>query len=104
VLDSIDGHWKAIGEGRFRAAYGYLGPALATGESRWVSNHEADGITSVSYEFHVVRNGGSTATVAVDQLRTEDAHGCHNWSGDYTMIKADSKWLITGTTIQPTPC
>jgi hypothetical protein len=104
ALASINGHWKAIANHRFADAYGYLGPALASGQSTWVSNHQGDGITSVSYAFHVVQNDGSAATVAVDQLRTVDVHGCERWSGDYAMTKQNGRWLINGTTIHATPC
>jgi hypothetical protein len=104
VTTAIDGHWQAIKDHRFSDAYGYLGGPLATGESTWVSNHQADGIQSVSYQFHVARNDGSTATVAVDALQTVDTHGCKNWSGDYTLTKQDGQWLINGAAIQATPC
>jgi hypothetical protein len=104
ILASINGHWTAIGQGRFADAYHYLGPGLATGEARWVSHHEADRIVSVSDAFHVVQTNGTTATVAVDELRTEDAHGCRAWSGQYTLTNADGRWLINGTTVHPTRC
>jgi hypothetical protein len=104
VLGALNNYWQAINSDDFHGAYRYLTPGQE-GESSWVSSHEAAGIQSATFSGTATDVGGTTATVRVDSLRTQDqASGCQTWSGQYQMVEQGGTWLIAKAEITPSPC
>jgi hypothetical protein len=96
VLAAINQHWLDITNGDYHAAFQLLLPSADgnSTESTWVASHNQDGITNVTYHFTVAWVNGNNARVNADTLTTQDATGCHTFSGHYLMSQQSGSWLI----------
>jgi hypothetical protein len=93
----VSRYWREIDAHRFGAAYAYLDPEDRQGESEstFVEKHEAEGIKEARFHGASASDDGSSATVNVVSLRTNDkAKGCREWKGHYAMRSVEGHWLI----------
>ncbi|HST54702.1 MAG TPA: hypothetical protein VLJ42_02265 [Solirubrobacteraceae bacterium] len=104
VAGTIQRHFSLIRQHQFAAAYALLAPSLQTGESGWISEHQTDGIYSVSVTVDPTLHSGSSAGATIVKMTTLDAHGCKNWSGGWDLVKLEGQWRISHARISATPC
>jgi serine protease Do len=108
VADTIYGYWNAIQQGDYATAFRYLSPAerqAVGGEQTFVSQHEADPLSSVDVEVAVTLVGSSTASADVVRLRTiAPSTGCRDWSGSYDLVRQSGSWFITSAKLNFTAC
>jgi len=104
----VSEHWSNRAADGLRTAWDALTPGLQSrtgGFSRWESDHQADGLYSVSFQGHVSSNSRGRASVVVDQLITEAASsGCNSWSGSYDLVVMDGRWRISGVNLDSSSC
>lgn len=104
----ISEHWSNRQSGDLSTAWAALTPGMQSrtgGFSRWESDHQADGLYSVSFQGHVSSNSRGRASVVVDQLITEAASsGCNSWSGSYDLVVMDGRWRISGVNLDSSSC
>jgi hypothetical protein len=105
-LETLNTYWSDVRDHGFATAYSYLAPGAAgQSESEFVSGEQRAGISNAQFHGTVTSNSGSTATVTVDSLVTEDAQfGCRRWSGSYTLTKESGEWRISRAAITPHGC
>lgn len=106
-LETLNRYWSDIRDHAFATAYGYLASGAAAGqpESVFVSGEQRAHISNAQFHGTVTSNSGSTATVGVDSLVTEDAQfGCRSWSGTYTLSHESGEWRISRAAITPHGC
>jgi hypothetical protein len=106
ALAAINNHWRDIQNGDYPAAFQLLLPSADgnSTESSWVDSHNQDDITSVDYQFTVAWVTGDRARVNIDTLTTQDAKGCHTFSGHYLMSRQGGSWLIAQVSLTPGAC
>ena len=105
----VENYWSAINNHEFAKAYSYYSQherdTQAGGESAWIAGHEREGIQSATGTFSVGDISGDSATINVDSLQTIDnANGCQNWAGSYSMVREGSTWLIDRANLTPSAC
>ncbi len=104
VSNTIQRHFSLITQHRFSAAYALLAPSLQTGESSWISAHEADGIYKVSVAVNAAVHSPTSATASIAKMRTLDGHGCKLWSGSWGMTKIAGQWRISESNLSQNAC
>jgi hypothetical protein len=106
ALDTLNKYWSDIRDHGFAEAYGYLGPGAAgKSESQFISSEEQAGVKNAQFHGTVTNETGSTATVNVDSLTTEDSEfGCRRWNGTYTLSREDGSWRIQKAALTPHSC
>lgn len=105
-LDVVQRYWRAISARQFGAAYAYLDSgAVPQSESQFAADEQQAGIQTVTFQGQAPAVSGSTATVQVESLTTDDSqYGCRSWTGSYQLISSAGKWLISRANITPSPC
>lgn len=105
-LTALNEYWQSINAHKFEAAYAKLVPGSVTqSEPQFVSEEQQAGIQTATFRGRVTSVAGSTATVDVTSLVTDDAQfGCHSWMGSYQLSNESSRWLIARASITPGPC
>jgi hypothetical protein len=105
-LETLNRYWSDVRDHGFATAYSYLAPGAAgQSESQFVSGEQRAHISNTQFHGTVTSNSGSTATVTVDSLITEDAQfGCRSWSGTYTLTQESGEWRISRAAITPHGC
>jgi hypothetical protein len=106
ALVTLNRYWSDIRDHGFAAAYGYLAPGAAgKSESQFIASEEEAGVRNAQFHGNVVTSTGSSATVAVESLRTEDSQfGCRHWTGTYTLGRNGGGWLIQRAQLTPHSC
>jgi hypothetical protein len=104
VSNTIQRHFSLITQHRFSSAYQLLAPNLQTGESTWISAHEADGIYNVSVAVDASVHSSTSATASIAKMRTLDGHGCKLWSGTWGLTKIAGQWRISASHLSQSPC
>jgi hypothetical protein len=104
VANTIQRHFSLISQHRFSAAYALLAPSLQTGESSWVSAHEADGIYSVNVAVNATVHSEGSATASIIKMTTLDGHGCKRWSGSWGLTRIGGQWRISESNLSQNPC
>jgi hypothetical protein len=106
ALDTLNKYWSSIRDHGFATAYGYLAPGAAgKSESQFISSEEEAGIKNAQFHGTVTHESGSTASVSVQSLITEDAQfGCRSWSGTYALAQESGAWRIQRATLTPHSC
>jgi hypothetical protein len=104
VASTIQRHFSLISHHEFSAAYALLAPSLQTGESSWVSAHEADGIYSVNVAVDAAVRSSDSATASIVKMTTLDGHGCKSWSGSWGLIKISGQWRISESNLSAAGC
>jgi serine/threonine-protein kinase len=101
--DVVKAHWQAIEDHRFSQAYRYL--ANGPGESGWVTGHQNDGIIDVQLDTSPGSVSGSSGTVQINSLVTEQDCGVQDWgSATVEMVKVGGQWLISDMNLSRTRC
>lgn len=106
-LEALNKYWSDIRDHGFATAYAYLTPGAAAGktESQFIASEEEAGIKNAQFHGKVSESTGSTATIAVESLITEDAQfGCRRWSGRYTLTNENGGWRIQRADLTPRSC
>ena len=104
ISSTIQRHFNLIQNHEFSAAYALLAPSAQTGESSWVSQHQADGIQSVSVSVTPHVTGSSSGTATIDSMITHDNSGCQSWSGSWDMTKIGGEWRIAHANLSSSRC
>jgi hypothetical protein len=106
TLAALDSYWADIAAGKYAAAYEFYAPGAATLSSpQFVASERNAHITTAQFRGSVVANNGATATILVSALKTIDRqYGCRNWTGTYSMVRENARWLITRSNITPHAC
>jgi serine/threonine protein kinase len=105
----VSDYWTAINNHDFAGAYDHYSQhekdAQAGNEAEWIKNHEQEGIQQAGGTFTTSSVSGDRATVNVDSLNTVDnANGCQNWSGNYSMVRQNGVWLIDWANLGASGC
>jgi hypothetical protein len=103
IRNVVEAHWADIERGNYSAAFGLLAPGSQS-KSSWISEHQADALTSASISVGNPTVSGSSATVPVLNLHTVADSGCFNWSGSYEMSKIGGSWRIGKAKISRSSC
>lgn len=106
-LETLNKYWSDIRDHGFGEAFGYLAPAAAAGKtkSQFIASETEAGIKNVQFHGKVSEATGSTATLEVESLTTEDAQfGCRRWSGSYTLTNENGGWRIQRAELTPRSC
>jgi hypothetical protein len=106
-MEALNKYWSAIRDHGYATAFGYLTPGAAAGktESQFIASEEEAGIKNVQFHGKVTESSGSSATVAVESLTTEDAKfGCRRWLGSYTLTNEGGGWRIQRAELTPRSC
>jgi len=105
-LVAVERYWADIGAQDYAGAYGHLlAGSIGLTESQFISSEQGAGIEEVRFRGRFAGRSGSTATVDVRTLVTNDAqYGCRTWTGSYEMTDEDGTWLITRADLSPQPC
>lgn len=105
-LGTLAQYWRSISAHEFATAYTYLVPgSVAQAEPQFVSDEQQAGIQSVQFRGRLGSIAGSSATVDVASLITNDAQfGCRTWTGSYELTYQNGRWLINRANITPASC
>jgi hypothetical protein len=105
-LDTLNKYWSSVRDHGFATAYGYLSPGAAgKSESEFISSEEEAGIKNAQFHGTVTHESGSTASVSVQSLVTEDTQfGCRRWSGTYALVQESGAWRIQRAALTPHSC
>lgn len=105
-LQTVQRYWRDIGDGKYGPAFRYLASgSVPQSQSQFVSDEQDAGIDNVDFSGQLAALAGSSATVAVTSLTTQDAQfGCRHWSGSYQLSKNGARWLIVRASIAPSQC
>ena len=108
IAETVYGYWDSIQQGDYATAFSYLTPpegAAVGGEATFISQHQADPLTSVDVVVAVTALSSTTATAGVVRLRTiAPRTGCRSWSGSYQLAYEGGQWLISRATLNFTGC
>jgi hypothetical protein len=106
ALDTLNKYWLDIRDHGFAEAYGYLAPGSAgKSESQFIASEEEAGIKNAQFRGTVTGTYGSTASVSVGSLITEDAQfGCRSWTGTYSLVRESGEWRIQRAALTPHSC
>ncbi len=102
----VEAYWAAIEAHNYTRAYGYLAPgSISLTESEFVANEQQTNIQKVGFHGEVTSISGSSATVKIARLITDDQqYGCRTWTGSYQMTLQPSGWLIEHANLTPQSC
>ncbi len=105
-LSALNEYWQSINAHSFGTAYSDLAPSsVPQTEPQFVSDEQQAGIQTATFRGRIASLAGSTATVDVTSLVTDDAQfGCRSWTGSYQLSHQTNRWLISRASITPGPC
>jgi hypothetical protein len=105
-LAAVERYWADIGAQDYAGAYGHLlAGSIGLTESQFISSEQSAGIEEARFRGRFAAGSGSTATVDVRTLVTNDAqYGCRTWTGSYEMTDESGAWLIARANLSPHPC
>lgn len=106
AVQTLNAYWSDIRDHGFSTAFEYLAPGAAGHtEAEFIASEQEAGIKNAQFHGTTTSESGSSATVRVDSLTTEDAkYGCRRWSGTYTLGREGGAWRIQKATLVPRPC
>ena len=97
IKSMIRRHFRDIVNGNYSAAYSDLAPSVSTAsESSWIGEIRKDGLFAFSVAVAPTLTSPTSGVANIVTFHTEaSASGCKDWSGSWSVVRSDGRWLIS---------